>query len=300
MSSAPAMHLIETDETMFAERLLPQTCTVAAWNLERCLDPEGSAALLRQYEPDIILLSEMDCGMARTAQRNTTRNLASLLECGYAYALEFHEMGLGSALEAQLATNDFNALGWHGNAILTKAKPIALALIRLDDHGHWFCANDGVDPGQPRIGGRVAVAAILPTQSGHVCAVSTHLESAGSISIRQSQMDRIISAVDHFAPDMPVIVGGDLNTGNNLDNPEDWSQETLFEAAKRQGFSWEANAPGTTTRASRLTRFPERAMKLDWFANRDCVGHSAKTIPALDAQGTPLSDHELIVAKFDC
>ncbi len=295
MQKIPALHVMETGGAFNAD-ILPAELTVAAWNVERCLDPHGSADLLAAHAPDIVLLSEMDCGMARTLQANTTRQVAEHLDMGYAYGVEFYELGLGSAIEVALAQDDFNASGWHGNAILSRSKPQELILIRLDDHGHWFCAGDA-DPGQPRIGGRMAIAAIFKTSEGPICAVCTHLESAGNIFIRQTQMNRIMAAVDHVAPDMPVIIGGDLNTGNNLPD-KDWRSESLFEAAERQGYSWSNNAEGNTTRPSRLTRFPDRTMKLDWFAHRDLAPIHACIVQALDANNAPLSDHELVTAQF--
>jgi endonuclease/exonuclease/phosphatase family metal-dependent hydrolase len=297
MDELSAMHLIEIGGVVSQDAPLPHDLTVAAWNVERCLDVKGSAKLLQSRAPDIVLLSEMDSGMARTGQKNTTREIAELLGMNYAYVLEFYELDLGSAIEIELATDNFNEFGWHGNALLSRTKPKDVALIRLDDHGHWFCKSDA-NANEPRVGGRVAVAAILETEGGQICTVSTHLESAGSIAARQSQMDRIMAAVDIFAPDMPVIIGGDLNTGNNLPDP-DWKQETLFEAAERQGYSWSSNDDGTTTRPSRLTRFPDKKMKLDWLAHRDLKAERTQIIEALDDYGVPLSDHELLVGKFE-
>lgn len=296
MSQIEALALIQQDWTGANSSVLPSELTIAAWNVERCIDVEGSAELLIKHAPDIVLLSEMDFGMARTGQRHTAREIAEQMQTGYAYCVEFYELDLGSGPELELAKDDHNVHGWHGNAILSKVKPKRTLQIRLDDHGHWFCACDDADANQPRIGGRVAVAAIIPTDAGDLCVVSTHLESAGSISMRQSQMDRIIAAVDVFASGLPVVIGGDVNTGNNIES-HDWREETLFEAAERRGFSWEGNADGDTTRASRLTRFPERSMKLDWFAHRGVAMLSSQIVPALDSAGTALSDHELIVAK---
>lgn len=295
MQKLPALHVLETGGA-FRDKLLTSELTIAAWNLERCIDPKESADLLAKYAPDIVLLSEMDYGMARTQQTNTTQQVAQHLGMGYAYGVEFYEMGLGSALEIQLATDDFNAFGYHGNAILSRSKPTKLALIRLDDHGHWFCAGDA-DANQPRIGGRIAIAAIFETTAGPICAVSTHLESAGSVSIRQSQMDRIIAVVDHIAPNVPVVIGGDLNTGNNLVD-KNWRSESLFAAAERQGYTWSNNVPDDTTSPSRLTRFPDRTMKLDWFAHRTLEPIYTAIVPALDSNDMPLSDHELIKAQF--
>lgn len=297
MGKIPALHLLERYEDVAYAENLPSEMSVLAWNLERCISPVSSAQLIAQHSPDIVLLSEMDCGMSRTKQQHTTKLLADNLNMNYIFGVEFFEIGLGSGPELEFAKDDFNACGWHGNAILSKVPAKFMALIRLDDHGHWYCMSDGTDQNQPRVGGRMALAAIYPSKKGDVCFVSTHLESAGSISIRQSQIDRIISAVDVFAPGLPIICGGDLNTGNNLAD-FDWKRETLFEAAERQGFDWDSNAQGTTTRPSKLTRFPDRAMKLDWFMKRNLAGRDAKIIPALDQNCEPISDHELIAATF--
>lgn len=297
MAKLPALHLMERCEDVAYDQCLPEEMSVLAWNLERCISPMSSAQRIAQYAPDVVLLSEMDCGMSRTQQQHTTKLLADNLNMNYIFGVEFFEIGLGSGPELEFAEDDFNACGWHGNAILSKVPAKFMALIRLDDHGHWYCMSDGTDQNQPRIGGRMALAAIYPSEKGDVCFVSTHLESAGSLSIRQSQIDRIIAAVDAFAPGLPVICGGDLNTGNNLAD-FDWKRETLFQAAERQGFDWDCNASGTTTRPSKLTRFPDRAMKLDWFMKRNLAGKDPKILPALDRNNEPISDHELIAATF--
>ncbi|WP_368185042.1 endonuclease/exonuclease/phosphatase family protein [Aestuariibius sp. HNIBRBA575] len=278
--------------------VLPNSLNIAAWNVERCLNPLGTADLLRAQNPDVVLLSEMDNGMARTGQRNTIAEVADALGMQYTYGVEFFEMGLGGPTERPYCADDFNALGFHGNGILSRVAPDAVALIRLDDHGHWFCSDTGADLDQPRIGGRMAVAAILPCDAGKICVVSTHFESNSGAAGRQSQMDRLMAAIDAFAPGLPVVIGGDLNTGNHLPNA-DWTQETLFAAAQRHGYDWQANADGMTTRKSLLTLHPDRAMKLDWFAIRGGTMTPTSIIPALEPDGTPLSDHELICAYYN-
>lgn len=297
MSKIPAMHLLEQGGNLDISSILPAQIKIVAWNLERCMDVIGSAELLNKLDPDIVLLSEMDCGMARSQQKNTTKELSKHLKMNYIYGVEFFEMGLGSGFELDYVNDDFNLHGWHGNAILSKAAPKDMALIRLDDHGHWFIQNTDTDADQPRIGGRMAIAAIYPTRNGDICVVTTHLESAGSCAIRQSQMDRMIAAVDIFAAGLPVVIGGDLNSGNNIAS-RNWRDETFFEAAERHDFTWKYNADGITTRPSRLTRNPDLAMKLDWFTCRNLTGIEPQIIPALDFKGKPLSDHELIMCKF--
>ncbi|WP_291003878.1 endonuclease/exonuclease/phosphatase family protein [Hoeflea sp.] len=297
MAEIAAMRMVETGGAP-SEATVPQIFTVAAWNIERCLFPEKSAALLAAQTPDVVLLSEVDCGMARTAQRHPTAEIAAALGMHYAYGVEFFELGLGGETERPFCVDDHNEAGWHGNAVLSRAAPIATTLIRLDDHGHWYI--DGPfswDRDQPRIGGRMAIATIIPTVAGNLCVVSVHLESNADSAHRGRQMERLIEAIDSFAPDLPVIIGGDLNTGNSKDAP-DWRDESLFDIARENGYSWDNNADGMTTRRSFLTPHPTRSMKLDWFAARGLSMDGAAIVPALDPAGEPLSDHELIVGHF--
>ena len=297
MADIPAMGMVETGGVV-SEAAAPQIFTVAAWNLERCLFPEKSAALLASQAPEVVLLSEMDCGMARTGQRHPTAELAAALGMHYSYGVEFYEIGLGGDTERPFCVDDHNAIGWHGNAVLSRTAPLSSVLIRLDDYGHWFVDGEfGCDRDQPRIGGRMAIATIIPTVAGQLCVVSVHLESNADSEYRCGQMLSLIEAVDQFAPDLPVLIGGDLNTGNNSTAP-DWRSEALFDAARAHGFSWDNNAEGTTTRRSFLTPHPNRTMKLDWFASRGLSMDGAAIVPAVDPNGDPLSDHELVVGHF--
>ena len=165
LASLPFMNAVQVGGIPSAEAL-PTDVTVVAWNLERCLFPEESAAHLADLAPDVVLLSEMDHGMARTKQRHTTEDMAAAMGMAYAYGVEFFEIGLGGETERPLCEDDFNARGWHGNAILSKVPLDRVTMFRLDDHGHWFTADNGGDPGQPRVGGRNAIAAVLPTAKG--------------------------------------------------------------------------------------------------------------------------------------
>ena len=298
-----ALHLIEIGGEMQSPQIPKDHLTVAAWNMQRCLFPEQSADLLRPLDPDIILVSEMDCGMARTHQRHTTKALADSLNMRYAFGVEFFELGLGNDLERRLAADDHNELGWHGNALLTKEEPSQLALIRLDDSGLWFCPEDELTNAsvlkQPRIGGRCAIAAILPTTSGDICAVSVHLESLDDPSIRLAQFERLIAALDIFAPDMPTLIGGDLNTSSCPGGNGGAQPEPLFRAAERHRFDWSNNAKGDTTRHSLLTYKPRPSKKLDWFCARGFRPKGADILAATNEAGKALSDHEVILGHFE-
>ncbi|MCT8162158.1 endonuclease/exonuclease/phosphatase family protein [Pseudoruegeria sp. SHC-113] len=299
LASVPAMNTLQVGGTARAARL-PERFTVAAWNVERCLFPEATAAHLAPLKPDVVLLSEVDHGMARTGQRHTTEEVAAALGMGYAFGVEFHELDLGGATERAFCKDDVNARGWHGNAVLSSVPFEKLALIRLDDHGHWFSADErDVDPGQPRLGGRMAIAAVLPGAEGPLCVVSTHLESNADAAHREAQFLILLEAVEAFAPGMPVLIGGDLNTGNHLPPDFDHRRETLFGLGEARGYDWGFTADGPTTRPSLITPHPDRVMTLDWLAGRDLDCLEKGVLPSISQEGTPLSDHDCVWCRAE-
>lgn len=295
----PCMNAVQLGGQPGKERL-PASFHVVAWNVERCLFPEDSANQLSHLHPQIVLLSEVDYGMARTKQRNTTEDMAAALGMTYAFGVEFFEMALGGDTEQEFCEDSFNAEGWHGNAVLSTVPFEKTALFRLDRDGHWFTPETGADTDQPRVGGRMAIAAIVPGESGPICVVSTHLESNADNTHRAAQFDDLMDLVDSFAPDMPVLIGGDLNTGNHMPPDFDWRKETLFQRAKERGYDWSFTAPGTTTRPSLITRHPDRKMKLDWICAKGMSCHDRGIVPSIDPNGRPLSDHDAVYARVSC
>jgi endonuclease/exonuclease/phosphatase family metal-dependent hydrolase len=297
LASVPAMNLLEVGGKGGAT-VLPASFGVAAWNVERCLFPQASADHLLPHNLGVVLLSEMDKGMARTGQKNTTAELAAAMGMHYVYGVEFYELDLGGPTERPYCTDDFNAAGWHGNGILSSVPFTRVQMLRLDERGHWFLTGEdggSGDPDQPRMGGRMAILAELPTESGPICVVSTHLESATGTELRHAQFEMILDAVEEFAPGMPVLIGGDLNTGNHLPPDYDHRKETLFAMAEERGYAWDLTAEGVTTRNSLITPHDTRRMKLDWFCHRGLTGASRPLLASLDPEERPLSDHECIL-----
>lgn len=102
LSDIPAMNAVQVGGKARCETL-PSKFTVAAWNVERCLFPEETAAHLAPIAPDIVLVSEVDHGMARTGRRHTTEAMAAALGMTYAFGVEFHELDLGGPTEPLIA-----------------------------------------------------------------------------------------------------------------------------------------------------------------------------------------------------
>jgi len=282
-------------EAPMAERgeILSFPLTVAAWNLERCYNVEKSAVLLQRVGAELVLLSEVDNGMARTAQRHTSRDIATELGMNYAFGVEFLELELGAEVEFAFCEDDFNRHGFHGNALLSKAALQAPVMIRLEPHGHWFTPES---PAR-RVGTRCAIAAGVMTTEGPLYAVSVHLENRGDAAYREAQVKRLIDAIDELAGDAPVIIGGDLNTG--LADGGDFEKETLFAHAYGRGFERHGGPlDQTTTRPSRVSRSPRGTWKLDWFLTRGLLVEDSRIVPSVADDGEVLSDHDMVVARL--
>jgi endonuclease/exonuclease/phosphatase family metal-dependent hydrolase len=294
LHSLPVMNAVEVAGAPSAPGPLAFPFTVTAWNLERCLFPEDSAAHIAATGAAIVLLSEMDDGMARTAQRNTTSDVARELSMHYAYGAEFIELGLGSDTEREFCTDDHNARSLHGNALMSATPLIQPFLFRLWGERIWL----NHDPDQLRIGERCAVGAVIETESGSVVVVSVHLESVATSAYRERQMKELIDAIEAAFPGHPILIGGDLNTGNHASG--DFEAEGLFSMSAARGFIRHSGAiDQMTTRPSLITRWPDRAMKLDWFLSRGLHISTSTIISSLDGDGRPLSDHDLITCRVD-
>ncbi|MCA1490276.1 endonuclease/exonuclease/phosphatase family protein [Sinorhizobium alkalisoli] len=293
MAGIEAMNRIEISGAALDGRLA-FPFSVAAWNLERCLFPQESAEQLGATGASLVMLSEMDNGMARTGQCHTTAEVAATLGMQYAYGVEFVELDLGADSEREFCQDDFNEKGFHGNALLTSIQLRRPFMIRLWGERLWYM--DGGE--QPRLGERMAVGAVIETEAGLFVAVSTHLESATTAAYRERQVKDLIDQLDAAFPALPVLIGGDLNTGNHIGG--DFEAEGLFAMSAARGFSRHGGPiDQMTTRRSLITRWPKRAMKLDWFLARGLRIGESRIIPSLDASGRPLSDHDLITCVVE-
>src|SRR6202012_123280 len=90
--------------------------------VERGIQIDSITNLLLQnpalQNADILLLSEVDWGMARTANRNITREVASALKMNYAFAPCYLALSKGAGIEKNAAGE--NAESLHGNVLLSR------------------------------------------------------------------------------------------------------------------------------------------------------------------------------------
>ena len=294
---------------------LGASALAVAWNLQRGRHLAASADLLEQTGADVMLLSELDWGMARSGQHHTAARLAERLACGYAYAVEYLELGLGDAEERERHAGESNQAGFHGNAILSSAPLARPALVRLEASGGWF---DG-DRGERRIGGRMAVLATIPLDGRDVVFASVHLESHSRPDERAAQVDALLGGIEAYSAGAAVLVGGDLNTfsldPSDVRDPERVRRlfeedpgrlghpvphEPLFELAASLGYDWHAcNVIGEPTQRVAEPQPSRRGeMKIDWFLSRGLRPSQPAVLGAADPAGVALSDHEPIAVRI--
>jgi endonuclease/exonuclease/phosphatase family metal-dependent hydrolase len=281
---------------------------VLVWNIERGKSPAQWAAIEQVRRADVLLLCEVDDGMARSNNFDVAAELAARLGLHYAFAPNYFELTRGTRKERFATRGRANARGFHGNAILSRWPLLDVRRLPLPVEFDWFRHYER------RIGTRVALRATLARPGEPVTVAVAHLEAFASPAQRARQM-RVLMEGLHDAP--RAIVGGDFNTlgirpgwGGAFrllaDRARDAHRltrsvvehEPLFEEARRVGFYWEdLNCWASTWRLSRILPSRFRA-KLDWILGRNVnvvPGSTAVVRADLDRKSRGfgrLSDHD--------
>jgi len=157
---------------------------VAEFNAARGRHWLHAAPLLQ--DADVIILNEMDVGMARSDQQHTTRLLAHLLHMNYAWGLEFVELTSGTRQE-QAATGHLpNFRGLHGNAFLTRCH-ISEPVIFRDPVGKYF-SDDRIPLNaygyEKRLGGRMGLFGRIQLDGMELVIGSTHKLYGSAAQVR--------------------------------------------------------------------------------------------------------------------
>jgi endonuclease/exonuclease/phosphatase family metal-dependent hydrolase len=242
-----------------------------AWNIERGTRLDEIIRVLREHSSmsgsDVLLLTELDYGMARSGNRHVARELARALGMSYAFAPCYINLSKGSGLESGAEGENAEAL--HGNAVLSRW-PLARARSIALPNG-----KDKMKGREKRLGSQRAVVCDVEHPAGAFRAVSLHLDAHSSPRHRRRQMQVVLDFLEKLEPRLPVLVGGDWNTstydssravyaiagffrrvlmgvGHVVENhylrPERWFERGLFRELERRGFLYaELNEPGAGT-----------------------------------------------------
>ena len=288
-----------------------ESLTVMTWNVERLRNVDAIAETIAGQAPDVVLLSEVDKGMARSGNGHPLSRLAEKLDHAFAYGVEFLELGTGNETEQATNGKAENAEGFHGNAITSAVPLLRPFLVRLDAAGAWFRPEHG----QPRIGGRMAIGGQVLLGDRRVSVVSVHLENRTNPAGRADQMRHLLDAIDKYDAEAPVLIGGDFNTltathDERHADPAAWRarlaaepdrlirserHEPLFAVLAERGYSWrDANTLDQPTQR-RAAGDPSPVGRIDWFFTRGLAARAPATLPALLPDGSPSSDHDALV-----
>lgn len=285
-----------------------ETLKVVAWNVERLRHVEAVARTLASQAPDVVLLSEVDKGMARSGNSHPLGTLAGRLGHAYAYGVEFIELGGGNEAERAATGDGVNREGFHGNAVTSGVPLLRPFLVRLDATGDWFRPERG----QPRIGGRMAIGGQVNIGTRRVTVVSVHLENRTDPAGRAIQTRHLLDAVDKYDAEAPVLLGGDFNTlttshEERHDDPKAWLarvaaepgrlihaelHEPLFAILAAHGYHWKAANNLDLPTQRRPAGIP--VGRIDWFFTRGLTASGPAIIPAMLPDGSPSSDHDAL------
>jgi len=178
-----------------------------AWNLERGIQFEGIADALATHpdlvNKDVLMLPELDYGMARSGNRFVAKELAARLGLHYAFAPVYIALQKGSGVEAEMAGE--NTLSIHGLAMMSPWKMTNVHAVPLPN------GKDKMWGKEKRLGWLRALIADIEHPAGTFRAVTVHLDVHCSREHRRRQMNIILDHLDTL-PLLPTIIGGDWNT----------------------------------------------------------------------------------------
>lgn len=98
----------------------PDEFRVLVINAETGFHWQTMAWFINNGQYNLVLLNEMDVGMARTDQQHTTKLLAQAVGMNYAWGVEFIELTNGNRETQERTRGQVNFQGFTGNAILSK------------------------------------------------------------------------------------------------------------------------------------------------------------------------------------
>jgi endonuclease/exonuclease/phosphatase family metal-dependent hydrolase len=178
-----------------------------AWNLERGIRLDGILKTLSSDEQfankDVLLLTELDHGMARSGNRFVAREIADALGINYAFAPLYIPLQKGSGVEA--AMEGENTLSIHGLGMFSPHPMKNIHAVPLPN------GKDKMWGKEKRLGWLRALVADIDHPGGPFRAVTVHLDVHCSREHRRRQMQIVLDHLDTLEP-LPTLIGGDWNT----------------------------------------------------------------------------------------
>ncbi|MGI8786983.1 MAG: endonuclease/exonuclease/phosphatase family protein [Pyrinomonadaceae bacterium] len=231
-----------------------------AWNIERGNRFDGIVSALENHDKlknkDLLLLTELDYGMARSANRFVARDLARELKLNYAFAPCYIALQKGSGIEEHAAGENTKSL--HGLAMFSKYPLKNIHSVPLPN------GKDKMFGKEKRLGYLRALIVEIEHAAGDFRAVTLHLDAHSSRRHRRLQMKIVLDYLETLPP-LPTIIGGDWNTTtynaqsanhaiagyfrrvamgvknvvkNHYPHPDRYFERGLFQELERRGFDY--------------------------------------------------------------
>src|SRR5262245_56727349 len=262
-----------------------------AWNIERGIHLDGIIRSLREHplldQADVLFLSELDWGMARTDNQFVAHEIASALRMNYAFAPCYVALTKGAGIERHASGENQESL--HGNALLSRFPMRRVHSLALPN------GKDKMKGAEKRIGSQRAVIADIEHPSGMFRAVSLHLDAHSSQQHRYLQMRGVLNHLEGLDPKLPVLIGGDWNTtthnasralysilgyvrrvlmgvrhvvANHYPYPDRWFERRLFVELESRGYNYrDLNTAGECTLHYDVRDFAANVNMREWVPN---------------------------------
>ena len=232
-----------------------------AWNIERGNRLDGIIEALESdpklKDKDLLLLTELDYGMARSGNRFVAKEIADALGLNYAFAPVYIALQKGSGVEEFAKGENTNSI--HGLAMFSRCPMTNVHAVPLPN------GKDKMWGKEKRIGHLRALIADIQHPAGKFRAVTIHLDAHCSRAHRRRQMQIILDHLETLEP-LPTILGGDWNTTtfnsqnatrailgywrrvfmgprnvakNHLPHPQRYFERRLFGELESRGFRYE-------------------------------------------------------------
>ena len=185
---------------------------LCAWNIQRGARLDAIRGALAT-DPilagaDVLLLTEVDCGLGRSGNRNVARELAEALDMSYAFGPSYLTLAddWGENREGRP-----NTTALAGTAILARGA------IRRTENLELPELRDKFSSSERRLGKKRALLAELALSSGPLVVAACHLDSNASPRQRARQLAAVL---DGLEGPTPAILGGDFNSStHDLSSP---------------------------------------------------------------------------------
>ncbi len=241
-----------------------------AWNLERGNIFDGIVSALKNHDElkdkDLLLLTELDYGMARSGNRFVAQELAQKLGLNYAFVPCYIALQKGSGVEAFVEGENTKSI--HGLAMLSRFPMKNCQSVALPN------GKDKMFGNEKRLGYLQALVAEIEHPLGTFRAATIHLDAHSSRSHRHLQMKILLDHLATLSP-LPTIIGGDWNTTtynaqtanrailgyfrrvamgvrnvvkNHYPYPDRYFEHGLFQELEKQGYNYrDLNEEGVGT-----------------------------------------------------